>query len=249
MFTVLPTLSDRLEDGIPVPVLVWAFPSLLRMISSGPLGGGIGERRWVLNATVPMSYARTDPDAHLAEMAADLQLGGPGVGLMTGVDVTERIFAADGAVEAVATVGLGSPAWAAAPDGHVRRYRPGTINTVVRVPVRLSDAALVNAIATVAEAKAQALWEVGVDATGTASDATCIVCEPDGPAEPYGGPRSIWGARIARAVHTAVRDGCLAWQRSGTSWSDRNRAAILDIQRREYGGSGDYHTGNVGSQP
>jgi adenosylcobinamide hydrolase len=211
MSTVLPTLLDRISEGVRLPVLVWAFDSPRLMISSGALGGGIGERSWVLNATVPMSYARTDPDVHLAEIAADLQLNGAGVGLMTGVDVTERIFAVDDGAEALATVGVGAPAWAAAPDGHLRRWRPGTINTVVRIPVRLSDAALVNAVATVAEAKAQALWEVGIAATGTASDAICVVCEPDGPAEAYGGPRSTWGARIARAAHAAIRDGARAW--------------------------------------
>lgn len=204
-----------------MPVLVWAFDSPLRMISSGPLGGGIGERAWILNATVPMSYARTDPDTHLAEIAVGLGLTGPGVGLMTGVDVADRIRAEDTGATAVATVGLGAPAWAAAPDGHLRRYRPGTINLVVRVPVRLSDAALVNAVATVTEAKAQALWQAGVEATGTASDAICVICEPDGVVEPYGGPRSTWGARIARAVYTAIGDGAGGWQRGATSWSER----------------------------
>ena len=60
----------------------------LLTISSGPLGGGIGPRHWVVNATVPMSYDRDDPDIHLAEIAAGLGLpDGPGVGLLTGVDV------------------------------------------------------------------------------------------------------------------------------------------------------------------
>jgi adenosylcobinamide hydrolase len=186
----------------------------MRMISSGPLGGGIGPRSWVVNATVPMTYARLDPDAHLTEIAAGLGLTGAGVGLMTGVDVSERIVTLDAGAQAVVTVGLSAPAWAAAPDGDLREFRPGTINTVVRVPVRLSDAALVNAVSTVAEAKAQALIDIGVDATGTASDAVCVVCAPDGPSEAYGGPRSTWGARIARAVHTAVRDGGRAWLRT-----------------------------------
>jgi len=222
MFTVLMTLTDRIEDGLAVPVLLRRFDTPKLMIASGPLGGGIGLRSWVVNATVPMSYQRNDPDAHLAEMAAALDLDGPGVGFLTGVDVSERIMTADDGAEAVVTVGLGAPAWAAAPDGHLRRHRPGTINTVVRVPVRLSDAALVNAVATVAEAKAQALWEIGFKATGTASDALCIVCEPDGVPEAYGGPRSIWGARIARAVHAGIRDGGRAWASSGDSWSGRN---------------------------
>jgi adenosylcobinamide amidohydrolase len=225
MVDVQPYLTDRAEDGHRIPVLVWRFDSPMIAISSAPLGGGIGTRSWALNATVPMSYFRDDPDAHLAEIAATLALDGAGVGLMTGVDVADHVIRSDAGVEVVATVGLGAPAWAAAPDGHLRRERsqanrPGTINLLVRVPVRLSDAALVNAVATAAEAKAQALWDIGVAATGTASDATCVLCLPDGPAEPYAGPRSTWGARIARAVHAAVRDGGTAWAGTGTAWSD-----------------------------
>lgn len=228
MVDVQPYLIDRLEAGHHMPVLVWRLATPMLAISSAPLGGGIGVRSWAVNATVPMSYFRDDPDTHLAEIAAALDLPGPGVGLMTGVDVAERVIRTDGGVEAVATVGLGSPAWAAAPDGDLRRmpskaFKPGTINVVVRLPTRLSEAALVNAVATVAEAKAQALWEIGVEATGTASDATCVLCAPDGPAEPYGGPRSVWGARIARAVYASVRDGGIAWLDGGTAWSDATR--------------------------
>ena len=210
------------------------------MISSGPLGGGIGDRSWVINMTVPMSYARTDPDAHLADIAADLHLDGPGVGLMTGVDVSERVSAADGGVAAVATVGLGTPAWAAAPDGDLRRWRPGTINTVVRVPARLSDAALVNAIATVTEAKAQALWEIGFEATGTPSDAICVICRPDGAPESYAGPRSTWGARIARAAYASIHAGAVTW----------TTAREIRVGQPAGGsGPGGCRTGDVGSLP
>jgi adenosylcobinamide amidohydrolase len=67
-------------------------------------------------------------------------------------------------------------------------------------------AALLNALATVTEAKAQALFEARVPGTGTASDAVAVCCPPGG-TESYGGPRSAWGARLARATHAAVADG------------------------------------------
>ena len=203
-----------------MPVLVWRFARPLLAISSGPLGGGIGQRSWAVNATVPMSYDRDDPDVHLAGIAAGLGLPDtPGVGLLTGVDVARHAVASDGGAAVTATVGLGAPAWAAAPDGDLRRAAPGTINIVAHVPVRLSEAALVNAVATIAEAKAQALWDLSVPATGTCTDATCLSCPPDGPAEPYGGPRSTWGARLARAVHAAVLSGGKAWLATPKSWS------------------------------
>ena len=87
------------------------------------------------------------------------------------------------------------------------------------LPERLSAAALVNAVATCAEAKAQALWDLSVPATGTCTDATVLCCPEDGPAEPYGGPRSTWGARLARAVHAAVTAGGKAWMDAPKSWS------------------------------
>src|SRR5215475_11035873 len=118
-------LANRVEEGIRMPVLLWRFDRPLLAISSGPLGGGIGARSWVVNATVHKSYFRDDPDAHLVEIAASLDLTGTGVGLMTAVDVAERRHTTDGGVDAVTTVGLGVPTWAAAPD--TMPYTPGTI--------------------------------------------------------------------------------------------------------------------------
>ncbi|MFC4059645.1 adenosylcobinamide amidohydrolase [Planomonospora corallina] len=105
------------------------------------------------------------------------------------------------------------PAPTASPAGPASAapYVPGTINIVVTVPVALSDAALVNAVMTVTEAKTQALVEEGFACTGTASDAVCVVAPAEGPEEPFGGPRSVWGARVARAVHRAVRQGARDW--------------------------------------
>ncbi|MFG1874113.1 adenosylcobinamide amidohydrolase [Sphaerisporangium sp. NPDC049003] len=93
------------------------------------------------------------------------------------------------------------------------RTAPGTINIIVAVPVAMCDAALVNAVMTVTEAKSQALAEAGYACTGTASDAVCVAVRSDGPEELFGGPRSTWGARIARAVHLSVLNGAHAWAR------------------------------------
>jgi adenosylcobinamide hydrolase len=219
-----PVLAARREDGRDIPLLIWRTAMPLPAVSSGPLGGGIGVRQWIINATVPMSYRRDDPDAHLAELADQLDLRGPGVGLLTGVDVAEVVTREDAGVRVWATVGLGAPIWAAAPlPLAVETPAPvGTINIVAFVPARLTDAALVNAVATVTEAKAQALWDLGLQATGTATDAVTVFCAPGGPAATYGGPRSEWGARLARAAHQAVRAGADAGPDSGIPWSDRN---------------------------
>ena len=200
---------ERTEQGQVLPFVSWTFPAPRLALSSATLGGGLGVRRWALNATVRRGYDRDDPAVHLAELAQLVRLDGDGVGLMTAVDVQSIVPGLDGGVTAWATVGVDEPAWAAAPalGWHTAVPTVGTINLVIDVPVRLSDAALVNAVATATEAKAQAMAEVGLAGTGTPTDAVCVICPSDGEPEPYGGPRSIWGSRLARAVHLAVRRG------------------------------------------
>ncbi|MFJ2825512.1 adenosylcobinamide amidohydrolase [Streptomyces toxytricini] len=199
---------DRLEDGEQLHGLLWRAGPGWRMISSAVLGGGIGERGWVLNAQVSHGYRRTDPERHLAELARDAGARGPGVGLMTAADVRAHGHAHDAGAEAVATAGLGVRGWAAAPaQGAAAAPPPGTVNIVVALPVALTDAALVNAVATATEAKVQALLDAGYDCSGTPTDAVCVAARTPRRGEDtqaFAGPRSLWGARLARAVHRAV---------------------------------------------
>ncbi|MEE1938974.1 adenosylcobinamide amidohydrolase [Streptomyces sp. TRM 70361] len=207
----LPLLS-RTEPGGDWPLLLWVPGGGRRMVSSALLGGGLGERGWVLNAQVPPGYRRLDPAAHLAGLAARAGVSGPGVGLMTAAPVRDRCWASDEGVEALVTAGIGVRGWAADPaPAHTGAPPAGTINIVVSVPVPLSDAALVNAVATATEAKVQALRDAGIDASGTPTDAVCVAAphpRPGRAAEPFAGPRSRWGARIARAVHRGTLRAC-----------------------------------------
>ncbi|WP_307787204.1 MULTISPECIES: adenosylcobinamide amidohydrolase [Streptomyces] len=202
-------LVTRVEDGEQLHALLWRAGAGWRMISSAVLGGGIGERAWVLNAQVSHGYRRTDPARHLAGLAHDAGAHGPGVGLMTAADVQAHGRAQDGGVEAVATAGLGVRGWAASPArGTTAQAAPGTINIIAALPVALTDAALVNAVATATEAKVQALLDEGYDCSGTPTDAVCIAARIPRPGEEiqaFAGPRSLWGARLARAVHSSVR--------------------------------------------
>lgn len=195
------------DAGRDWPVLVWRSDRPVRTIASAPHGGGLGLRRWVVNAQVPASYGRRDADAHLRKLGVSCGLPGRGVGMLTAADVRAVRTTVDDDVAVAGTVGIGHPAWAAAPDVAGPVPVVGTINVLVWVPARLSDAALVNAVATATEAKSQALWDLGVPATGTATDAVCIACPDEGRPAAFGGPRSLWGARLARAVHAAVLAG------------------------------------------
>jgi adenosylcobinamide hydrolase len=220
-----PEIQLRNEDGAVLAARAWRLEGPVLAISSAPFGGGLGLRHWVLNAQVPHGYDCDDPAGHLDALASAAGLVGPGVGMMTAVDVRLASTLSWEAIDVDATVGVTTPLWAAedepAHPGRGTRVpgvprapgvptapSVGTINMVISLPKRLSDAALVNAVGTATEAKTQALWDAGLPGTGTATDAMCILCPPDGPAHAYGGPRSTWGARLARAVYRAVLTGC-----------------------------------------
>jgi adenosylcobinamide hydrolase len=202
------TQAEHADDGAgqPRPALVWPFAEPVRAVATSVVGGGLGDRSWVVNAQVTLDYHRADPAEHAASIAAELGLAGEGVGLLTAARVLDVASCSDGGAVCDATVGVSVPTWAAAPDGDWSRWLPGTINLVCWVPAPMSDAGLANLLVTVTEAKTQALFEGGVPGTGTASDAVVVCCPPGG-TEPYGGPRSVWGARLARAAHGAVAQG------------------------------------------
>lgn len=230
---IAPELSTRTESGHTLPLLVWRLPAPMLVASTASVGGGIGLRRWVLNAHVRKDYVRHDLGVHAAELAASQQLSEGGVTMFTAARVERVAHSHDGAnddpidglVTVDATVGLTDPTWAA--DGPVipnesRRAKSartvhsdgitaGTINIVAQLPVRFTEAALLGALCTATEAKTQALLAAGITGTGTPSDAVTLVCSATGPAEIFGGVRSSFGARLATAVYDAVHAGTLAW--------------------------------------
>jgi adenosylcobinamide hydrolase len=208
-----PEIRLRHEDGHVLAARLWRLGEPMLALSSAPFGGGLGLRHWVLNAQVPTDYDCDEPQAHLGRLATEAGLDGAGTAMMTAVDVRTASTVFEEGIYVDATVGVNAPQWAAAdlddvPPGRFSRPAVGTINIVIAVPERLSDGALVNAIGTATEAKAQALWEAGLAGTGTVTDALCLLCPAHGEAHAYGGPRSAWGSRLARAVHRAVLAGC-----------------------------------------
>jgi adenosylcobinamide hydrolase len=204
----------------PDHALLASLPVAHRCLSSAVLGGGLTSTRHWLNLQVPHDYARTDPEAHLIEVARANALDPSEViGMLTAADVRAGVRRDRGPASAVATVGIGQPLAAAG-----RRPRPlprvGTINVFVVVGQPLSDAALVTAVQTATEAKAQALADAGVralnhhgPATGTATDAICVATPP-GAEVAFAGPATAIGAAIAHAVHGAVLSGARIHRRT-----------------------------------
>jgi len=205
---MLAELTSRAEDGYELDVLVWRFLRPMFVASTALVGGGLGPRNWAMNAEVTNDYRRTDVEVHVAAVAHALDLHGVGVGMLTAASVCQHEHSIEEGVDVDATVGLSHPTWAAS-DERVPsdEVATGTINIVVFMPVRLDHGAMLNAIVTATEAKSQALWEAGVPATGTPSDAVTVVCPLDGASTCFAGPRSSWGSRLARAVHGAVLAG------------------------------------------
>jgi adenosylcobinamide amidohydrolase len=174
---------------------------------------------------VDKGYARTDLTAHVAEIVAGLGLAGEEdavCALFTAADVAQVATAESGGVQAWATVGVTRPTWPVPDGARAGSFvppTPGTVNVVVSLPVVLSPSALVQAVGTATEAKAQVLVQAGVPGTGTASDALVVLCRivGEGDSEPapggaveFAGVRSPWGAHLARAVHRAVAAGLAA---------------------------------------
>lgn len=191
---------------------MWRFSHRRPVTSSAIVGGGVGEAAWIINLGVAGDYGRLDPADHLAQVAAGLGLRGPGVAMMTAAPVARRrVVNIDGAL-VCATVGIGTPTWAATEASDPRDRSDtgptvGTINVVAVVPADVAAGAMVNLATTITEAKTQALLEAGIPGTGTATDAVCVVGDRDGPPTPFGGPRSTWGGRIAIATYRAVSLG------------------------------------------
>jgi adenosylcobinamide hydrolase len=178
----------------------------------------------VINLQVPWDYAGTDPAADLRAAASTLQVEDP-VGMMTAADVRSARGSRDGAAQAWVTVGLGHPVAAGTGAPSCPPPSVGTINMVVVVDRRVSDAALLNLLTTATEAKCQALADTGVEAlpgvlaTGTATDAVTLLTLADGSVEPFGGPLSTAGGEVARAVYRSVRAGAQHAIGLATSWN------------------------------
>ena len=200
-----PWLSVRTEA--PVRVLSWAL--------NRPGFTTTREIVWreVRNADLP---ADLDVSAWLdAELAAR---GTPdAVAFLTSRDVRAykdiTLSIEDVSLRCVATVGL-SNAEAVGSRMDRSAHDWGTINILVLTGFGLTDAARIEALSLVAEARTQAVMSAGLDlstgrATGTGTD--CIaVAAPDGPTG-YAGKHTALGEAVGKAVCAAVTAGAQEW--------------------------------------
>ncbi len=192
------------------------------MLSSALVGGG--RRRASIVAWYAVDGRELTPPVDtrgfLVERLAERGISGA-VGLMTSSDLDRYVDvekSADGrSVRVIATVGMGNALRAGDPASEGGGV--GTINVVCAVSAALSEEALVEAIALVAEARTAAVLEAGIPsarsglaATGTGTDCIVLAAAVDGERIGFAGKHTLVGHLIGDAVGEAVRRGVASWK-------------------------------------
>lgn len=187
-------------------------------VASAPLGGGLATVRHVINVQVPKEThapCMSDPAGHLRRRVRDLGLSGKVIGMMTAAPIVKygrsHLSRAGICVDAVATIGLSNALAAGDPATAGKGTAPaGTINLIVSLSAAMTPACLVEAVMIATEAKVAALREIGVrsvvsglPATGTGTDAICIVAGT-GPRLPYCGKHLRVGELLGCVVRKAI---------------------------------------------
>jgi adenosylcobinamide amidohydrolase len=204
--------------------LVVRFDAPHATLGWAPVGGGAGRARAV--AWHQVFDRELDRDTDAAALLRE-RLAGRGladsVGLLTSASLGGYMDVGvehDGvAARCVATVGLSNALRVGDPPGPGPAV--GTINLLVWLSVGLSEAARLEALSLVAEARTLAVLEAGVPsrrsggpATGTGTDCI-VVASPEAsagvaPAE-YAGKHTVAGHLVGMAVEEAVRRGVAGW--------------------------------------
>lgn len=182
-------------------------------LSSALLGAGFTDFCSLFIYHVHKDYDHPKPWRHLQEIALTEQLTPPTIGLLTAapLDRTQVITLGDGELQvgAVVTAGV-SNATSAGLTPPARLTQANTINIVLLVNHALSQAAMVNAVITITEAKTHTLNCLGIKtpqgeiASGTSTDTVVIAHNGEGKPLPYAGPATVAGWLMAKAVRLAL---------------------------------------------
>lgn len=206
------------------------LPGPWRTCGWSPLGGGLARARHMFIVRVHEDGARTPgeyppPETTLGRYARDRRWPGPAMGMMTAASmdscrVTWRSESGV-AVCVVLTAGLANARRAGdkadCRDGNAGALPAGTINILAATNAALTDAALLEALMIMTEAKAAVLSEHGIVspvsglvATGTGTDCAAMACG-EGPSLRFCGKHVLFGEMLARAVMEALSSS-IAWE-------------------------------------
>ncbi|WP_295555323.1 adenosylcobinamide amidohydrolase [uncultured Hyphomicrobium sp.] len=216
------------------PYLVATFDTPQTMLSwsitqPGPRTARRVVWREVRNADLPPAE---DPVVSIGRMLAESGFD-DAVALVTSRDI-RRYHLAQSCVEGVtatcvATVGLSNgervgsrcsePVWL-----------PGTINILAHVSQPLSEAALIETVSLVTQARTVAIVEANVEragaiVTGTGTDCI-VVAAPEGEGRaPFAGMHTAVGEAVGDAVVRAVREGVSVWREDWEAATARRTSA------------------------
>ncbi len=204
------------------PVAIVKLPFRYKSLSSAIIGGGVSETNTVFIMEVPMGYDGACPERDLEDVRKYFGLPEDSIGLMTAADIRRVITTEsciEGNVEAAAIVTAGTTNAVTAGErlpqsviDTLPTHKAGTINIIVIFSEPLQDCGMVNATATIAEAKTAGMNDAGVSGTGTTSDALAILC-PKGDGGKYASTASETGMAAAKAVRSAVAQSTRKWNK------------------------------------
>jgi adenosylcobinamide hydrolase len=207
------------------PAHIWVGFSTERFVlSSAVFNGGRCAASNIVILKVAEDFKGTEqivqaPENTLAEYCGQLRLGGTTVGMMTSasMDSFRRVTRLSQGVEISALVTAGiSNACCAGDRADWRKFqvddnRIGTINIVIITNAKMSQAAMVESVMIISEAKTVAMRKLGVKstvsgviATGTGTDAIAVVNGFGPEAIHYCGKHVLFGEMLASAVIEAI---------------------------------------------
>ncbi len=208
------THETALQPYLTSPWLIADLQRPRRILSFAPFRPGFRTARHIVIRQVRDADLNADVDANAWIDDQMAQHGhSQSVGMMTSRGVEHFQLTRVGPVSCLATVGLGN----AERIGHRRNVTTkgyGTINLVVLIDLGLSEAAMIEAMTIVAQARTLAVLTADIrlpfgQATGTGTDCIAVACDTGDIA--FTGLHTEIGEAIGRAVFDAVLAGARNW--------------------------------------
>ncbi|WP_054956542.1 adenosylcobinamide amidohydrolase [Paenibacillus dakarensis] len=199
--------------------LLLQFPGPFDSLSSAIHGGGVGKLDRAANIYVDRFYNVSDPEKDIEGLFREWDYSLQSTaGLLTAVrleyaSVLEET-GKDASVFCCTTAGVSNGARAGSERTTFPAYQPGTINIMLIIDARMTQAAMVNAVITAVEAKTAALADLGIRdaengliATGTTTDSIVLGVSQSvlySAEHRYCGTATDLGAAIGRTVYGTV---------------------------------------------
>ncbi|XJZ28679.1 adenosylcobinamide amidohydrolase [Bacillota bacterium Lsc_1132] len=197
--------------------LLFEYTRMLETYSSAVYGGGFRKVSQFVNWQVPLDYVASDPiklmEQKITEWEYPVQQT---IGLQTAAKIhCAAIHEEHGdefRIVCCVTAGVGNRARAGKKRRTYSAYQCGTINTLLFIDGRLTEAAMINGIITATEAKAAALQDLqikvdsGEFATGTTTDAIVLAASQAQhfPTHLFAGTATTIGNAIGCLVYEAT---------------------------------------------